>query len=76
MGKVDGLRVVSSEIVWVAKEESMDEGRSEILGDFVGMPSSLFFQQVRVIGGAKEVIDKLEEDASVQSVYLNVSRRP
>ncbi|KAL8787973.1 MAG: hypothetical protein Q9195_007517 [Heterodermia aff. obscurata] len=52
MGKVDGLRVLSSEIVWAPKEEwRVEEGRSEILGDFV--------------------VDKLEEDASVQNVYLN-----
>ena len=75
MGKVNGLRVLSSEIVWAPKEESrVEEGRSDLLGDFVGMHSSRCFQ-ARNIGGAKEVLDKLEEDASVQSIYLNVNRR-
>lgn len=76
MGNVDGLRVLSSEIVWAPKEESrLEEKNSEILGDFVGMRSPPSFQEAKNMGGANEIVDKLEEDASVQSVYLNVSRR-
>ena len=73
MAKVDGLRVLSSEIVWAPKAKSkVEEGMRETLRDLVGMRSSLSFQEAGNIGGANEVLEKLEEDPSVQNVYLNV----
>lgn len=69
LAKVAGLRLESLDIIWYPKADSLVQGVSdEVLEDFVGKHSLSTPD-----GEAYMIADKLEEDPSVQNVFLNAA---
>ena len=69
LAKITGLQIMSSDIIWLPKAESKVENSVDgALDEFVGISS---FSGLK--GRANQSVEKLEEDPSVQSVYLNVN---
>lgn len=72
LAKLPKVEVLSSDIVWSAKDETkVQDADNSVIEGYVGMVSSAFALP-NSGSRADEGVDKLEEDPSVQSVSLNV----
>ena len=68
-----GLQVLSTDIIWAPKEETqVEKSPSGSIAELVGTISAFS----RFCGfGLKVPLEKLEDDPSVQNIFLNIDRR-